>query len=46
MFFSTPRYKKEENINLNNESMNDLCSDKQRKVGDFITIDAMIDLVR
>ncbi|CAL1683242.1 unnamed protein product [Lasius platythorax] len=42
---STPKSTKEEKIDLNDESLDDLCSDKQRKMaGDLITIDSIVDL--
>ncbi|XP_070154798.1 recQ-like DNA helicase Blm [Polyergus mexicanus] len=42
---STPKSAKEEKIDLNDESLDDLYSDKQRKMaGDLITIDTIIDL--
>ncbi|XP_072758211.1 uncharacterized protein Blm isoform X2 [Anoplolepis gracilipes] len=42
---STPKLTKEENIDSNNESLDDLYSDKQRKMaGDLVTIDSIIDL--
>lgn len=38
---------KEEKIDINDDSLDDLCCDKQRKMaGDLVTIDTIIDLVR
>lgn len=47
LFFSTPKSVKEEKIEINDDSLDDLCCDKQRKMaGDLVTIDTIIDLVR
>ncbi|EFN70165.1 Bloom syndrome protein-like protein [Camponotus floridanus] len=42
---STPKSVKEEKIDINDDSLDDLCCDKQRKMaGDLVTIDTIIDL--